>query len=169
MRSVQVAASGVDYDHALVNRRTVNVRPRQPWRNDELQRMRQHVRQAERKWRLTRLVVHRQIYTNLRVTYKQNISSDKSDYYCAKIESSSGNTKEVYHITNRQTCQVSRNFREAPEMGLDLHVSRKCYKISRNLGNLINLIFFCKKSMLLVLIRVDFCVNARNADHRDLN
>ena len=28
----------------------------------------------------------------------------------------------------------------------DLHVSRKCYKISRNLGNLSNLIFFCKKA-----------------------
>ena len=27
----------------------------------------------------------------------------------------------------------------------DLHVSRKCYKISRNLGNLIDILFFCKK------------------------
>ena len=48
------------------------------------------------------------------------------------------------------TCQVSRNLRESPEMAHDLQVSRKCYKISRNLGNLVNLIFFCKKSMLLV-------------------
>ena len=87
-------------DHAPVIRRTVNVRARQPWRNDDLQRMRQNVRQAERKWRHTRLVVHRQIYTNLRDTFKQSISSAKSDYYCAKIESSSGNTKEMYHITN---------------------------------------------------------------------
>ena len=62
--------------------------------------MRQNVQQAERKWRHTRLVVHRQIYTNLRDTFKQSISSAKSDYYCAKIESSSGNTKEMYHITN---------------------------------------------------------------------
>ena len=45
-----------------------------------------------------------------------------------------------------QTCQVSRNFREYPEMEHDLQVSRKCYKISRNLGNLIDLIFFCKKA-----------------------
>ena len=60
-------------DHAPVIRRTVNVRARQPWRNDDLQRMRQHVRQAERKWRHTRLVVHRQIYTNLRDTFKHSI------------------------------------------------------------------------------------------------
>ena len=46
--------------------------------------------------------------------------------------------------------QDSRNFRESPEMGHDLQVSRKCYKISRNLANLINLIFFSKKSMLLL-------------------
>ena len=84
-------------DHAPVIRRTVNVRARQPWRNDDLQRMRQNVRQAERKWRHTRLVVHRQIYTNLRDTFKQSISSAKSDCYCAKIESSSGNTKDVSH------------------------------------------------------------------------
>ena len=50
----------------------------------------------------------------------------------------------------------------------DLQVSRKCYKISRNLGNLIDLLFFCKKSMLLVLFREDFGVDPRNADHRDL-
>ena len=34
-----------------------------------------------------------------------------------------------------QICQVSRNFREPPEIVHDLHVARKCYKISRNLGN----------------------------------
>ena len=65
-----------------------------------MRQLRQNVRQAERKWRHPRLVVHRQIYTNLRDTFKQSISSAKSDYYCAKIESSSGNTKEMYHITN---------------------------------------------------------------------
>ena len=59
------------------------MRARQPWRNDDLQRMRQNVRQAERKWRHTRLVVHRQIRLPL-----------------CQIESSSRNTKEMYHITN---------------------------------------------------------------------
>ena len=41
-------------------------------------------------------------------------------------------------------------FRESPEMEHDLQVSQKCYKISRNLGNLIDRVFFCKKSMILV-------------------
>ena len=37
-------------------------------------------------------------------------------------------------------CQVST------EMAHDLHVSRKCYEISRTLGNLIDLLFFCNKT-----------------------
>ena len=31
-----------------------------------------------------------------------------------------------------QTCQVSRNFRESPEMGRDLQVSRNCKENTRN-------------------------------------
>ena len=63
--------------------------------------------------------------------------------------------KICYQLTRQvsldsHNLRVSRNFRESPEMEHDLQVSRKCYKISRNLGHLINLIFFCKKSMLLV-------------------
>ena len=46
--------------------------------------------------------------------------------------------------TTSQTCQDSPNVRESPEMAHDLQVSRKCYKISRNLGHLITLILFCK-------------------------
>ena len=47
-----------------------------------------------------------------------------------------------------QTWQVSRNFRESPEMARDLQVSRNCKKIFRNWGNLIDLLFF-RKSLLL--------------------
>ena len=36
-----------------------------------------------------------------------------------------------------QTCQVSRNFRESPEIGRDLQVSRNCKENSRNRVNLI--------------------------------
>ena len=41
----------------------------------------------------------------------------------------------------------------------DLQVPRKCYKISRNLGNLIDLLIFCKTNMLLVWIREALGVN----------
>ena len=39
----------------------------------------------------------------------------------------------------KQTCQVCRNFRESPEMAGGLQVPRKCKKISRNGGHLIDL------------------------------
>ena len=42
----------------------------------------------------------------------------------------------VWWVRVKQTCQVSRNFRESPEMGLDLQVSRNCPENSRNWGNL---------------------------------
>ena len=58
-----------------------------------------------------------------------------------------------------QTCQVSQNFRDSPDMVHDLQVSRKCLKkISRNLGNL---------TAFGVNPR-GFGVNPRNSDHRDL-
>ena len=49
----------------------------------------------------------------------------------------------LYYVWRRQ---VSRNFSESSEMEHDLQVSQKCYKISWNLGNLIDLMFFCKKA-----------------------
>ena len=42
-------------------------------------------------------------------------------------------------------------------MGHDLQVSRTCYQISRNLGNLINIIFFCKKHAFGVNPRGFWC------------
>ena len=45
--------------HAPMIRQPTNVRPKQPWRTDDLQSMRRDVHRAERKWRQTPLVVHR--------------------------------------------------------------------------------------------------------------
>ena len=52
----------------------------------------------------------------------------------------------VIDVDVTQTCQVSRNVCESPEMVHDFHVSRRCYKISRNVGNLIDILFFCNKT-----------------------
>ena len=49
---------------------------------------------------------------------------------------------DVPCTTHSQTCQVSRNFRESPEIVHDLQVSpnSEIYQISRNLGNLIDVL-----------------------------
>ena len=59
-----------------------------------------------------------------------------------------------YLSANAQTCQVSRNFRESPEMEHDLQVSRKCSNISRNL---IDLHFSAKKHAFGVNSRGFWC------------
>ena len=63
------------YKHAPVIQQMINVRPRQPWRTDDLQRMRQQVRRAEHKWRHTRLTVHCEIYMDLCDAFKQSATS----------------------------------------------------------------------------------------------
>ena len=52
-------------------------------------------------------------------------------------------------VGKSQTCQVSRNFRECPEMGRDLQVSRNCKENSRNWGNLIAKLSLRKKCEFL--------------------
>ena len=84
--------------HAPTIRQTTNVRPRQPWRTDDLQSMRRDVRRAERKWRQTRLVVHRQIYTDVRDAFKKGIATAKSTYYCGQIESSANDARKMFRV-----------------------------------------------------------------------
>ena len=44
-----------------------------------------------------------------------------------------GGATAVYAVqAPQQTCQVSRNLRESPEIGCDLQVSRNCKENSRN-------------------------------------
>ena len=49
--------------------------------------------------------------------------------YKQTVQSSLGLLRRPYTV---QTCQVSRNFRESPEIGRDLQVSRNCQENSRN-------------------------------------
>ena len=57
----------------------------------------------------------------------------------------------------KQTCQVPRNCRASPEITPDLQVSRKCHKMSRNLGNLSDF-FFSKNSLFLPYLQ-KMCVS----------
>ena len=62
----------------------------------------------------------------------------------------------VYTDPTCPTSQVSRNFRESPEIEHDLQVSQKCYKISRNLGNLIEhlILIDTSRGMLLISLKL---------------
>ena len=60
--------------------------------------MRRDVRRAERKWRQSRLVVHRQIYTHVRDAFKKGIATAKSTYYCGEIESSANDARKMFRV-----------------------------------------------------------------------
>ena len=73
--------------HAPMIRQTINVRPIQPWRTDDLQSMRRDVRRAERKWRLV-----------VRDAFKKGIATAKSTYYCGEIESSANHARKMFRV-----------------------------------------------------------------------
>ena len=79
-------------------RRTTNVREEQPRRTYDLPSMRRDVRRAERKWRQTQLVVHRQMYTYVRDAFKKGIATAKSTYYCGEIESSANDARKLFRV-----------------------------------------------------------------------
>ena len=66
--------------------RPITVRPNTPCHTTELLHAKRKLRQAEWKWRLTKLQVHRDIYTGQRESYKQEIQSVKAKFYTKKIE-----------------------------------------------------------------------------------
>ena len=80
--------------------------------------------------------------------FRKTSQSVKSKHPCSLAMRSSFQTLTCLstHFACFQIYQVSRNVRESLEMVHDLQASRKCYKISRNLGYLIDILFFCKKA-----------------------
>ena len=48
--------------HAPLTTRTITVRPQPPWYNDDIHDARKQKRKAEKKWRQTKLTVHKEIY-----------------------------------------------------------------------------------------------------------
>ena len=72
--------------HAPLITRPITVRPNTPWHTIELLHAKRKLRQAERKWRLTKLQVHRDIYTDQRESYKQEIQSVKAKFYAKKLK-----------------------------------------------------------------------------------
>ena len=57
--------------HALLITRVIIIRPKTPWYNSDLS----DAKRAERRWRQTRLVVHRDMYTSLRDAYREKLGA----------------------------------------------------------------------------------------------
>ena len=86
--------------HAPIVSRIITVRPKTPWHTEDLSKAKRDLRCAERRWKKTRLVVHRQIFTTLRNAYHHQLAATKSTHYRMIIHEAVNNVKAMYSVTN---------------------------------------------------------------------
>ena len=74
--------------HAPSVTRLVRDCPSAPWITEEIREAGRRRRLAERRWRVTRLRVHREIYAKERAAVKACVQEAKRRFYCEKVDSS---------------------------------------------------------------------------------
>ena len=85
-RQYNSTITGLIDKHAPLITRVITIRQRTPWFSEDLSEAKRQLRRAERRWRQTRLTVHRDMFTSLRDTYRRELITTKSAYFCDKIE-----------------------------------------------------------------------------------
>ena len=80
--------------------RGITIRQKTPWFSEGLSEAKRKLRRAERRWRQTRLTVHRDMLTSLRDTYRRELITTKSAHFCDKIQESTRNMKSMYRVAN---------------------------------------------------------------------
>ena len=80
--------------------RIITVRPEAEWYNESIREAKQTRRQAERLWRKTGLVVHREVYMEARVMVNALIDQEKRNHYQSIIAENHGNTKQLFSVVH---------------------------------------------------------------------
>ena len=86
--------------HAQVLTRTITIRSKVPWFNGDIKMAKQKRRQLERRWRQSRLTIHRDLFKKQRRHVKRLIASAKSAHYTAKITEAACDIKQLYNVVN---------------------------------------------------------------------
>lgn len=94
------AVIGVLDKFAPEKSRNVPIRPDSPWINDVVLESKRSKRQAERRWKKTGLVVHREIFINKKREHNNTVNEEKSKYLNEKL-SSSTSSKELFRLCDR--------------------------------------------------------------------
>ena len=80
--------------------RTITIRPESEWYNESIREAKQTRRQAERLWRKTGLVVHREMYVEKRDMVNALIDQEKTNHYQSIIAENQGNTKQLFSVVH---------------------------------------------------------------------
>jgi len=84
--------------HAPEKTRTITLRPTIPWINDDLKAAKQERRKAERRWRHSRLTIHREIYVHCRAEVRSMFNKAKSIYFSNKIDECGNDQKAIFKV-----------------------------------------------------------------------
>ncbi|XP_029923297.1 uncharacterized protein LOC115370421 [Myripristis murdjan] len=74
-----------------------------PWFTPDLRLMKAKGRQLERLHRKTGLTIHKEMYNNHILRYKDSIASTKTHYYSSIITANKGNSKSLFSLLNNIT------------------------------------------------------------------
>ena len=114
--------------HAPLKTITVTIRPSHPWFSDELRAAKCRKRKAERKWRVTKLTVHEQIYRDVRDEYNCMLKKAQKVYYTKKIEESRKNPRELQKMYTTPSC--IGNVKQSYQLSQIVMISQTSLQIS---------------------------------------
>ena len=87
--------------HAPEKTKRFAERDNRPWMCDRISNAKKRRRRLERRWRRTKLTVHRQAYEEERDHVKNLIETEKSQYYNSKVEECEGDQKKLFNVVDK--------------------------------------------------------------------
>ena len=95
------AARSLLDQHAPEKKKIVTVRPKVEWYTESVDRARREKRRCERKWKATKLSIHRQIFRDACDQLFKTISAAKKDYFSQRIAESSDSQKALFSCVDQ--------------------------------------------------------------------
>ena len=100
--------------HAPLVTKEIILRPSSPWYTDELRAAKRERRKAERRWRRTKLTVHREMFLEVCQCSNELLLDVKKQYYRSKVEDYGNDPKRLFALTKHlmgdtNECQLPKS------------------------------------------------------------
>ena len=138
-QSYEDTLSDIFNKHAPVKEKEIVLRPHAPWYTDSIKQAKRERRQAERRWKKTKLTVDREILKDRQQSVNKMCDEAKTLFYNKKIEDAGNDSKELFKLSNTL-------LKKAKDNSLPTHTCEK--ELANNFGN-----YFSQK---IEKIRTDF-------------